>query len=100
MRGASVTVISARPLLSANSHILDVYGRDFEDGRLREHDGYIVIDRECPTRATRTVIYRESHEITEQRIEIGSNDKTLHIFPTEPAYAKHALRRAGRLGLN
>lgn len=100
MDGASITVISARHPLSADSHILDVYGRDFKDGRLREHDGHIVIDRDFPNRATRTLTYRDSCEVTVQRLEIDSDNRTLYIFPTEPAYGKHALRRAGRLGLN
>jgi hypothetical protein len=100
MKGASITVIAPRSLWSSNPYILDVYGRDFLDGRLREHDGYLVIDRECPTRATRTLIYRDSGETTRQQVEIDGSSKTLTIFPVESGYGKHALRRAGLLGLN
>lgn len=100
MEGASITVISARPLWAGNSHILDVYGRDYKDGRLREHGGYIVLDPFCPNRATRTLIYRDSHEIAEQQIEIASDHRTLYITPSNPAYGKHVLRRSGLLGLN
>jgi len=99
MHGASATVITHRGFWSQKPNIVNVYGRDFLDGHLREHDGYIVVNPECPTRATRTVIYRDSGETTTQEIEIGSVN-FLIVNPTESGYGKHALRRAGTLGLN
>ena len=48
-----------------------------------------------PVRAIRTVRYMDSDEITEQRIEISRDNKTLYVFPADPAagYNRHALRR-------
>jgi hypothetical protein len=99
MLGASLAEISLRPLLW--SSILDVRAHDFSsDDRRREHDGYIVFDPSCPSRAVRTVDYRDSMESSRQSIEVIDED-TLLVIPGEPGYDRHVLCRVkSLLGLN
>jgi hypothetical protein len=99
MLGASLAEISLRPPLW--SSILDVRAHDFSsDGPRREHDGYIVFDPWCPSRAVRTVNYRDSMESSRQSIEVIDED-TLLVIPGEPGCDRHVLRRGkSLLGLN
>ena len=85
MPGALLTTISARSRWKADSHVLDVHGQDDSNERIRDHDGYLAIDPACPRRAIRTVRYVDSDEIAEQRIEISRDNKTLYVFPADPA---------------
>jgi hypothetical protein len=89
------TVISpTQSRWSADAHVLEVRGHDIsEDGRRRDHSGFIAIDTTCPWRATRTIRYLDSDEISEQRIEISRDGNTLYVFPDAPEYHKHALVR-------
>jgi len=98
MPGASLAEISFRPLWSS---VLDVRAHDvLSDGWRREHDGYIVFDPSCLSRAVRTVRYQDSLETSRQSIEVIDRD-TLLVIPTEPGYDRHVLRRVkSRLGLN
>lgn len=83
-----------------HSHVLDIKGEDVSnDGSLRHHEGYLIIDRASPRLATRIVCYTDSDEVSEQRIVISSKGDTLHVFPVAPscnpaiAYNRHALCR-------
>jgi hypothetical protein len=69
--------------------MLDVTGRDLREGR--DHRSYITLDPDCPTRATRTIIYDDTGETTQQRIEIISEGR-IKLFQTEPSYDSHELR--------
>lgn len=100
MKGARLTEILPKSWLSRwlpNSHVLNVRGQDEDDnGVVREHEGYLAIDLACPRRATRTVMYKDSDEIAEQRIEISADCKTLYVYPVAPTdrdYNAHALRK-------
>jgi hypothetical protein len=91
----ALTEILVRPWssrCSRDSHVLPVRGTD-PDGR--KHSGYFVIDPSCPWRATRTILYHDSDEIAEQRIEISPSGNALYVFPDPPdqGYGQHALRR-------
>jgi hypothetical protein len=99
MPGAGLTEIKPRPwwrACSSDSHVLDVYGEDTSDGR--RHSGPLVIDPLCSRFASRMVLYSApSDEISEQRIVIGPDLKTLYVFPISavatmgPVYRVHAL---------
>lgn len=97
MTKAWPTVMTPKPHgWSADSHILDISGDDIsDDGRLRHHNGYLVIDRASPRLATRIVCYTDSDEVSEQRIVISLKGDTLHVFPVAPPsgspYHRHAL---------
>jgi hypothetical protein len=96
MPGAGLTVISARPWWRRDSHILDVYAQDLNDGNVRHHHGWIAIDRDRPQRATRTIFYEDKDEIEEQRILVSDDGDTLHVFDESvgESYSKrHALKR-------
>jgi hypothetical protein len=95
MAGSSVTIISAS---FPWSYTLKVYGRDFLNGILREHDGQLELDPTSPNRGVRTVVYRDSGERTRQQVEVVGDGRMLVIYPTEPGYLKHALLPAGLLG--
>ena len=96
--GDSITFITARPIWSRNPNILDVIGRDLREGR--NHRSYISLDPDCPTRATRTIIYDDTGETTQQRIDIISEGR-MKIFQTESSYDNHELRLSpGMLPLN
>ena len=98
MPRASLTKISSRSLWSS---ILDVDAHDLAiDGSRREHNGYLVFDASCPSRAVRTVRYPGSVEMSRQEIEVIDKD-TLFVKPTERGYDRHVLRRVkSLLGLN
>lgn len=100
MPNAGLTVIKSRPRWwSANSHVLDVVGEDIAPN-IRHQSGNIVIDPVFPRRASRLVCYEDSHEISEQKIVIGLDGDTLHVFPIDLSaagvgiiYGRHALCR-------
>jgi hypothetical protein len=95
-----LTEIKPCPLykaLSTRSHVLEVNAED-PDGRT--HSGPLVIDPVCPQFATRIVLYSGIDEISEQRIVISRDGKTLYVFPVHAvatlgpsAYSIHALRK-------
>ena len=99
MHGAGLTEIKPRSWWKAccsDSHVLDVSGEDTSDGR--HHGGPLVIDPVCSWFATRIVLYSApSDEISEQRIVISPDRKTLYVFPVAtvatlgPGYRIHAL---------
>jgi hypothetical protein len=64
--------------LSSDSHVLQVSAVD-PDGRA--HSGPLVIDPDCSWLARRIVLYSEMDELYEQRIVIGSDQRTLYVFP-------------------
>jgi len=87
MPGAGVTVISSRPRRwTADSAVLDVRGQDAgpSSGHARVHGGHIVLDTVIPGRATRTVRYDDSDEISEQRLEISPDSQIIYVFPVAP----------------
>ena len=98
MPNAGLTVIKARPRWwSVNSHVLDVEAEDVAPS-LRRQSGSLVIDPVFPRRATRFVFYEDSHEISEQKIVISLDGRTLHVFPVDLSaagvgilYGRHAL---------
>jgi hypothetical protein len=98
MPNAGLTVIRPkRHWWSANSHVLDVEAEDIGP-TLRRQSGSLVIDPVFPRRATRLVCYEDSHEISEQKIVISLDGRTLHVFPVDLAaagvgivYGRHAL---------
>lgn len=92
-----LTKIEPRPWYRAccsDSHILDVSAED-PDGR--HHSGPLVIDPVCSWFATRIVLYSAMDEISEQRVMISPDRKTLYVFPLAavstlgPGYRIHAL---------
>jgi hypothetical protein len=91
----AVTEILRKPLwrrFSADSHVLSVHAKD-PDGR--EHNDYLAVDQDCRWRAVRTMLYRDTDEIAQQRIDISPSGNTLYVFP-DPAgygYDEHVLRR-------
>ena len=92
----ALTEILRRPWqsrFSVDSHVLPVHAKD-PDGR--EHDDYLAIDPACRWRAIRTILYRDTDEIAQQRIEISPSGNTLYVFPDPPdqGYEQHALRRS------
>jgi hypothetical protein len=101
MPGAGPTEIKAQSWWMAwwpDSHVLDVSGADTSDGR--HHRGPLVIDSICPRVATRIVLYdAPSDEVSEQRIVISQDLRTLYVFPVStvatlgPVYPAHALCR-------
>jgi hypothetical protein len=76
---------------SADSHVLPVRAKD-PDGR--EHNDYLAIDLGCRWRANRTILYRDTDEIAQQRIEISPSGNALYVFPDPPdqGYHQHVLR--------
>ena len=101
MPGAGLTEISCnKHRLSADSHVLDVRSTDVStEGSERHHSGNLVIDSRFPRLATRIDMYADSDEISEQRIVISRDFKTLYVFPVDTVatlgavYGKHALRK-------
>ena len=96
-----LTEIKPRPWFkacSSDSRILDVSAED-PDGR--QHSGPLVIDSVCSWFATRIVLYSAMDEISEQRIVISPDRKTLYAFPVAtvstlgPGYSIHALCKKG-----
>lgn len=103
MKDSWPTVMTPKPWWRsclADSHVLDISADHVSsDGRLRHHEGYLIVDRASPRLATRIVCYTDSDEVSEQRIVIGSKGDTLHVFPVVPqsqptiSYKRHALCR-------
>lgn len=103
MPSAGLTVVSSKPhWWTADSGVLDVRSEDIDDstGRIRKHDGTIVLDPTNPWLATRIDRYADSNEISQQRLEIDPKDcNTVLIFPDPTVstlgdvYGKHAWRR-------
>lgn len=101
MKDSWPTVMTPKPWwrsCAACSHVLDISGdHASNDGRLRHHEGYLIVDRASPRLATRIVCYTDSDEVSEQRIVISSKGDTLHVFPVVPmsnptiSYNRHAL---------
>ena len=91
-----LTTIEPRPwykALCSDSHILEASARDPDD---RHHAGPLVIDPVCSWFARRIVLYDGMDEMSEQRIVIGPDLKTLYVFPVSDAstlkgYCIHAL---------
>jgi hypothetical protein len=112
MKNSWPTAMTPKPLwrcCAADSHVLDISADHVSsDGRLRHHEGYLIIDRASPRLATRIVCYADSDEVSEQRIVISSSTgdskkpDTLHVFPVVTAapsisYNRHALLKRAPL---
>jgi hypothetical protein len=102
MTGAGETVVSAKPhWWSHNSAVLDVRAEDINPstGERRDHSGHIVFNPSIPWLATRIDRYFDSHEISGQRLVMGTDLNTVYVFPVSAVstlgdvYAKHAWRR-------
>jgi hypothetical protein len=78
---------------SSRSNRCWIEARHLSHGGHRDMDSYLDLDRSNRSRATRTVTYRDSDEISRQEIEILPDGNTLRVFPLEPKYHSHALRR-------
>jgi hypothetical protein len=106
MKDSWPTVMTPKPWwrsCAADSHVLDISADHVStDGRLRHHEGYLIIDRVSPRLATRIVCYSDSDEVSEQRIVISPKGDTLHVFPVIPTsgptilYNRHALCRSAK----
>ena len=104
MQGAGLTVVAlSRDWWAADSGLLDVHAQDIDPstGQTREHHGSIVLDPVKPWLATRILRYRDSDEVSQQRLEIDLKDwKTVRVFPDPTVatignvYPPHAWRRA------
>ena len=93
MPGAGLTIISPRPFWSLDPSIVDVRGQDIESRKVHGHGGQIKIDPGCLT-GERIVDYDEWDERSRQQVEFSDDYKTLYVFPVEPGYGRHVLRRA------
>ena len=103
MKGAGITEVYLQSRWwSPDSGVLGFHSVDIDSstGRIRKHDGTIVLDPVNPWLATRIDRYADSNEISQQRLEIDPNDcNTVYIFPDPTvatlgdAYGKHAWRR-------
>jgi len=101
MKDSWPTVMTPKPswrFWEADSHVLDVKADHVSnDGSLRHHEGYLIVDRTSPRLVTRIVCYTGSDEVKEERIVISSKGDTLHVFPVVPLseptirYCWHAL---------
>jgi hypothetical protein len=100
MENALLTEIRKKPIWSKEFDTLDVYGKDRVCTGTRAHDGTIVVDRAFPRRARRTVEYAGA-ERSVQNLEISTDGNVIYVFPMEPQYDNHILRRSqGLLTLN
>src|SRR6202044_3811352 len=91
MRGAGLTIISSRQLWCLDYSALDVFGYD-TDSR-RGHQGEMRIQPGGRT-AERLGDYVGCDERFRQCVEFANCFRDLWIYPQDPAYDRHVLRRA------
>jgi hypothetical protein len=89
MPGAGLTFFVPRRFWSLDQSILEVRGKDTDDGRT--HHGDLKIDTGVLT-AQRTLHYDTPYERSGQRIEFSDDYRTLHVDAA--GYGRHVLRRA------